>query len=47
MEHTLSTQIHDAKIELSMGLYTVRFADEAVLDVNQNEARRDGQKAIG
>ncbi len=35
MEHTLSTQIHDARIELSMGLYTIRFADAAVLDVNQ------------
>ena len=35
MEHTLSTQVHDARIELSMGLYTIRFADEAVLDVNQ------------
>ena len=35
MEHTLSTQVHDARIELSMGLYTIRFADEAVLDLNQ------------
>ena len=35
MEHTLSTKVHDARIELSMGLYTIRFADEAVLDVNQ------------
>jgi hypothetical protein len=45
MEHTLSTQVHDATIELSMGLYTIRFANEAVLDLNQmkrvEQARRE------
>lgn len=45
MEHTLSTQAHDATIELSMGLYTVRFAEQAVLDLNQmkrvEQARRE------
>lgn len=45
MEHTLSTHVHDAKIELSMGLYTIRFAEEAVLDLNQmkrvEQARRE------
>jgi hypothetical protein len=35
MEHTLTTKLQDATIELSMGLYTVRFHEEAVLDVNQ------------
>jgi hypothetical protein len=35
MEHKLTTTLQDATIELSMGLYTVRFHDEAVLDVNQ------------
>ncbi|MDA0913227.1 MAG: hypothetical protein O2818_07605 [Bacteroidetes bacterium] len=45
MEHTLSTQVQDATIELSMGLYTIRFTDEAVLDLEQmkrvEQARRD------
>ena len=35
MEHTLTSKLQDATIELSMGLYTVRFHEEAVLDVNQ------------
>ena len=35
MEHTLTTKLQDATIELSMWLYTVRFHEEAVLDVNQ------------
>lgn len=45
MEHKLSTQLTDATIELSMGLYTVRFHADAVLDENQVKrvemARRD------
>ena len=35
MEHTLTSKLQDATIELSMGLYTVRFHEEAVLDINQ------------
>ena len=35
MEQTLTTKLQDATIELSMGLYTVRFHEEAGLDVNQ------------
>jgi hypothetical protein len=45
MEHTLTTKLQDATIELSMGLYTVRFHEEAVLDLNQmkrvEQARRE------
>ncbi len=45
MEHTLAAQVHDATIELSMGLYTIRFAAEAFLDLNQmkrvEQARRE------
>ena len=45
VEHTLTNRLQDATIELSMGLYTVRFHDEAVLDVNQmrrvESARRE------
>lgn len=45
MEHLLSTQVQDATIELAMGLYTVRFHESAVLDLNQmkrvESARRE------
>ncbi len=45
MQHTLSISLQEATIEFSMGLYTVRFHAEAVLDLNQvmrvEEARRD------
>ena len=45
MEHILTTKLQDATIELSMGLYTVRFHEEAVLDLNQmkrvEKARRE------
>jgi hypothetical protein len=45
MNHTLSTKLQEATIELSMGLYTIRFHAESVLDLNHvkrvEEARRD------
>ncbi len=45
MAHTLSTKLQEATIELSMGLYTIRFHEESVLDLNHvkrvEEARRE------
>jgi hypothetical protein len=34
MNHTLSTKLQEATIELSMGLYTVNFHADSVLDLN-------------
>jgi thiamine pyrophosphate-dependent acetolactate synthase large subunit-like protein len=45
MNHTLSTKLQEATIELSMGLYTVNFHADSVLDLNHvkrvEEARRE------
>lgn len=45
MNHTLSTKLQEATIELSMGLYTVHFHADSVLDLNHvkrvEEARRE------
>jgi len=45
MDHILSTKLQEASIELSMGLYTIEFHAESVLDLNHvkrvEEARRE------